>query len=94
MLDHDRESRFSKVGRNYVKNIFNGIPVDAKISDSIANAISSRMLKIVADKNYNVYGNGLPDSSFKNYKDMSYEENLRSWNILVKFPWSPRAKQQ
>ena len=92
MLDNDRESSFSKVGRNYVKNIFNGIPGDAKISDSIANAISSRMLKIVADKNYNVYGSGLPDSSFKNSNDMSFEEKSTIMEYLNKICMTTQSK--
>lgn len=92
MLDNDRESSFSKVGRNYVKNIFNGIPGDAKISDSIANVISSRMLKIVADKNYNVYGSGLPDSSFKNSNDMSFEEKSTIMEYLNKICMTTQSK--
>ena len=92
MLDNDRENSFSKVGRNYVKNIFDSMPVDAKISDSIANAISSRMLKIVKDKNYNVYGNGLPDSGFKNSKDMSFEEKSTIMEYLNKICMSTQSK--
>jgi hypothetical protein len=74
MLESDKKDSFSRLGRNGVKNMFNEILLSEKISDSVANVISSRLLKIVSSKNYNVYGKELTDSHHTNSGDMSFDE--------------------